>query len=68
MLTHYVNIIPHCHLLWHVGLPYKLPEDVVGLTKLDGYHDPPMHGLVQVVGTVGGQNDQTIMPYEARGY
>ncbi len=42
-------------------LPDGLPQQVVGLAELDGNHDPPVHGLVQVVGTVGGHDDQPVV-------
>ena len=35
---------------------------MVRLTELDGYHDPPVHGLIKVIGSVGSHDDKTIMP------
>ena len=35
---------------------------MVGLTELDGNHDATVHGLIEVIGPVGGQDDQTIVP------
>ena len=35
---------------------------MVRLSKLNGNHDPPVHGFIQVIGTVGGHDDKTIMP------
>ena len=60
-LTHQVNVITKLHLLWHVWLPDGLTQQVVWLPELNGYHDPAMHGFIQVIGTVSGQDDQTIM-------
>ena len=43
-------------------LPDCLPEEVVWLTELNRYHDPPVHGFVKVIGSVGSHDDKTIMP------
>ena len=50
-----------------MGLPNGFPEEMVWLTKLDSYHDPPVHGFIKVVGSVGCHDDETIMP-EAQEY
>ena len=61
-MTNQVNVVGHLHLVWNVGLPNGLPQEVVWLAELDGNHDTTVHGLVQVIGPVGGHYDQTIMP------
>ena len=35
---------------------------MVWLSELYGYHDSPVHGFIEVVGTVGRHDDQTIVP------
>lgn len=61
-LTDQVDVTAQLHLFWHVGLPDRLAQDVVGLAELDGNHDPAMHCFVQVIGTVGGENYQAVVP------
>ena len=66
-MPHQVDVLGQLHLLGQVGLPDGLPEEVVGLPELDGDHDAAVHGLVQVVGPVGGQDDETVVPGGDRG-
>ena len=42
-------------------LPDGFTQEVVRLSELDGNHDPAVHGLVQVIGTVCSKDNQTIM-------
>ena len=35
---------------------------MVWLSELYGYHDSPVHGFIEVIGTVGRHDDQTIVP------
>ena len=63
-MPYQVDVVGQLHLLGQVGVPDGLPEEVVGLAELDGDHDATVHGLVEIVGPVGGQDDQTIVPGE----
>ena len=62
VLPDQVSVISQLHLLWDVGLPNGLPQEVVRLTELDGYHDTTVHCFVEVIGSVGGHYDEAIMP------
>ena len=62
VLPDQVSVICQLHLLWDVGLPNGLPQEVVRLTELDGYHDTSVHRFVEVIGSVGGHYDEAIMP------
>ena len=57
-----IHITVQLHGLWDVGLPYALPQYVVRLTELNGYHDASVHGLIKVIWPVGRHDDETIMP------
>ena len=45
-------------------LPNGLPEEVVRLTELDGYHDTTMHGFIEVIRPISSHDNQTIMSGE----
>ena len=60
-VTNHVDIVGQLHLLWNVVLPDGLTEDMVWLVELYGDHDPTVHGLVKVIRSVGGHDDQSIV-------
>ena len=47
-----------------MGLPYALPQYVVRLAELNGYHDTSVHGFIQVVWPVCCHDNETIVPME----
>ena len=49
-----------------MGLPDGLPQEVVWLAELYGNHDTTMHGLIQVIWTIGGHDNATIVPEEGK--
>ena len=64
--THQVHTAVQLHGLWDVGLPYALPQYVVRLAKLNGYHDTSVHGFIKVVRPVCCHDNETIMPTRVR--
>ncbi len=60
-ILYQINVRGEGHLLGHVGFPDGLAQKVIWCSELYGNHDTAMHGLVKVIRSVGGQDDQPIM-------